>query len=516
MTAEAGSTAYTRRAVTVKDGFDAVPSVPYVRSVEITVATEVPDGAEAVAFPVGSDGAGASTLGIGVAALAAAGFDGRPGQSYVVAGDVPVRVAVGVGNAATIDADGIRDAAAAFGLATNRQARLAVRIPALEHVDAAAAAQVIVEGILLARYAYEPLKRAPGTTPVASITLVAEAGDRDDVTRGAERGRLFASAAMLSRDLANTPPAHLTAPRFGDIAERIGPAMGLEVELLDQAALLREGCGGILGVNGGSADEARLIKLTYRPKDDGGAHLALVAKGIMYDSGGISLKPSDAVHATMKNDMSGSAAVMGAMSILQALGCRTTVTGYLACTDNMPSGTALKLGDVITIHGGTTVEIMNTDAEGRLVMADALVIAAAEHPDAIVHDARPRHVDRRRHGQRRGRHRPGPRRLGSDRRAHLAVPARGTLPARARLGDRGSQEHGRPQRRPDHRRPVPRGIRGRDAMGPCRYRRRRHGRPARVVAPARLHRVRCPAAGRAGARVHATSLINAYPGGGWG
>ncbi|HEY2887516.1 MAG TPA: leucyl aminopeptidase [Candidatus Limnocylindrales bacterium] len=384
MTAEAGSTAYTRRAVTVKDGFDAVPSVPYVRSVEITVATEVPDGAEAVAFPVGSDGTGASTLGIGVAALAAAGFDGRPGQSYVVAGDVPVRVAVGVGNAATIDADGIRDAAAAFGLATNRQARLAVRIPALEHVDAAAAAQVIVEGILLARYAYEPLKRAPGTTPVASITLVAEAGDRDDVTRGAERGRLFASAAMLSRDLANTPPAHLTAPRFGDIAERIGPAMGLEVELLDQAALLREGCGGILGVNGGSADEARLIKLTYRPKDDGGAHLALVAKGIMYDSGGISLKPSDAVHATMKNDMSGSAAVMGAMSILQALGCRTTVTGYLACTDNMPSGTALKLGDVITIHGGTTVEIMNTDAEGRLVMADALVMAAAEHPDAIV------------------------------------------------------------------------------------------------------------------------------------
>jgi leucyl aminopeptidase len=104
----------------------------------------------------------------------------------------------------------------------------------------------------------------------------------------------------------------------------------------------------------------------------------------MYDSGGISLKPSDAVHATMKNDMSGAGAVLAAMSVLGELGCRTSVTGYLSCTDNVPSGTALKLGDVITIHGGTTVEVLNTDAEGRLVMADALVMAADLQPDAIV------------------------------------------------------------------------------------------------------------------------------------
>ncbi len=194
---------------------------------------------------------------------------------------------------------------------------------------------------------------------------------------------------MLARDLANTPPAHLTAPRIADVAVAVGADRGLEVEVFDQAALTRLGCGGLLGVNGGSADEARMVKLTYRPASAPGQahaprHLALVAKGIMYDSGGISLKPSDAVHATMKNDMSGAAAVLAAMSVLGELGCPNTVTGYLMCTDNMPSGTALKLGDVITMYGGTTVEVINTDAEGRLVMADGLVLAAESHPDAII------------------------------------------------------------------------------------------------------------------------------------
>ena len=110
----------------------------------------------------------------------------------------------------------------------------------------------------------------------------------------------------------------------------------------------------------------------------------MVGKGVMYDSGGISLKNSDAMHAVMKMDMSGAAAVLSSMSVLAALECRTAVTGYLMCTDNMPSGSAMKLGDVLTIHGGTTVEIHNTDAEGRLVLADGLALAVEEQPDAIV------------------------------------------------------------------------------------------------------------------------------------
>jgi leucyl aminopeptidase len=188
---------------------------------------------------------------------------------------------------------------------------------------------------------------------------------------------------MLARDLANTPPAHLTAARMADVAVQVAAEHGLAAEVFDRAALIEMGCGGLIGVNGGSADEPRLIKLSYQP-EGATRRLALVAKGIMYDSGGLSLKPSDAVHATMKNDMSGAAATLAAMSVLRDLGGQTAVTGYLMCTDNVPSGTALKLGDVITIRGGTTVEILNTDAEGRLVMADALVLAAEEGPDAIV------------------------------------------------------------------------------------------------------------------------------------
>jgi leucyl aminopeptidase len=127
-----------------------------------------------------------------------------------------------------------------------------------------------------------------------------------------------------------------------------------------------------------------MIKLTYRPPGEPSGRLTFVGKGIMYDSGGLAIKPGDEVHAQMKNDMSGAAAVIGAMAQLAAVGCRAHVTGYLMCTDNMPSGTAMALGDVITIRGGTTVEVVNTDAEGRLVMADALVLATEEPVDAIV------------------------------------------------------------------------------------------------------------------------------------
>jgi leucyl aminopeptidase len=177
---------------------------------------------------------------------------------------------------------------------------------------------------------------------------------------------------------------------FGDVAAAVGPDHGLEVEIADRARLIELGCGGLLGVNAGSVDEPRMIVLRYLPPAGSGGsepaapHLALVAKGVMYDSGGISLKPSDPMHLLMKIDMGGAAAVFGAMTALRDLGCASAVTGYLMCTDNMPSGSATKLGDVLTIHGGTTVEVKNTDAEGRLVMSDALVLARELDPTAIV------------------------------------------------------------------------------------------------------------------------------------
>jgi len=163
---------------------------------------------------------------------------------------------------------------------------------------------------------------------------------------GARRGKVLAGTTALARDLANCPPAHLTAVRMAELAEELGAQRGLTVEVFDRDALLELGCGGLLAVNGGSAEPPRMIKLSYRP-DGAARHLGLVGKGIMYDSGGISLKPADPIHAMMKNDMSGAGAILAAMCALRDLGCPTAVTGWLMCTDNMPSGTALKMGGVI-------------------------------------------------------------------------------------------------------------------------------------------------------------------------
>jgi leucyl aminopeptidase len=241
----------------------------------------------------------------------------------------------------------------------------------------------VVEGILLARYRYEALKQASGIA-LTKVTLVSAPSRLDGVTKGAKRGRIIAAAAELARDLANTPPSYLTARHMAELATTIARDRGLGIEVFDEKALEKLGCGGILGVNAGSVEPPRMVKLTYRPKGRAAGHLTLVGKGITYDSGGISLKPSDAMHGLMKMDMSGAAAVLSAMSALGALGCTAGVTGYLMCTDNMPSGSAMKLGDVLTMRGGKTVEVLNTDAEGRLVLADAVVLATEEHPDAIV------------------------------------------------------------------------------------------------------------------------------------
>jgi leucyl aminopeptidase len=384
------------RAVLVPPDFDPAPSAGRAVLLEIAGPADAdgapgPAGSGALGVLVAEAGEPPQRLGIDRAALARAGFDGRPGQALPLPlPDGGLRVAVGCGEAKALSSAGVRDAAAAFALAAAKDPDLAFLLDgcvldAGAGLDPAVAAQAAVEGILLARYAYDPLKGEPTGTPVRSVTLLAEEAHRDAVAAGARRGLTLAQATMLARDLANSPPAHLTASRMADVATVLSARAGLGVEVFDRDDLVRLGCGGLIGVNGGSADEPRMIKLMYRPTaGHAAAHLALVAKGIMYDSGGISLKPADAVHATMKNDMTGAAAVLAAMLALGELGCRTTVTGYLMCTDNLPSGSALKLGDVITIHGGTTVEVLNTDAEGRLVMADALVLAAEQRPDAIV------------------------------------------------------------------------------------------------------------------------------------
>ncbi|HEY5664389.1 MAG TPA: leucyl aminopeptidase [Ilumatobacter sp.] len=352
-------------------------------AVEVSVVRSVPRSADAVGLAVGPSGPVPRQLGLSRSALAVHGFDGSVGQTLVVPSrEGPVLVAVGVGADPT--ASELRDAAAAFARATPARRALATNLVGAGSLDPAVAAQAVTEGVLLARYRYAGLKSASnGDRGLVVVHLVvAEKSDRA-ARRGAARGEVTAAATCLARDLANTPPSHLTARGLAAKATEVAAASGLSIEVFDKDQLEVLGCGGLLGVNAGSTEPPRMIKLGYTPRSPK-AHVALVGKGVMYDSGGISLKPTNPSHASMKMDMSGAAAVLAAMSSLRELGCRNRVTAWLMCTDNMPSGSAMKLGDVLTIRNGKTVEIHNTDAEGRLILADGLSLATEAAPDAIV------------------------------------------------------------------------------------------------------------------------------------
>ena len=364
--------------------FEAIPSWRAPK-VDVRVTTSVPDDATVVGIPVPADGAVPERAGFDRATLEASDFSGAIGQTLVLPQvEGPLVIETGLGPGADVGPAAIRDAAAWFAQRAHRHADLVLDLRSIGDVGGRDIGQAAVEGMVLARYRYRVFADRPSDAPLSSLTLVVDSRRASAARSGAERGLLMANATNLARDLCNAPGTHLTATRMADVAVEVGREVGLEVEVFDQKALVKMGCGGLLGVNAGSAEEARLVKLTYRPDGRPRGHLALVGKGIMYDAGGISLKPSDAMHALMKLDMSGAAAILGAMVALPELGCRSTVTGFLMCTDNMPSGTATRLGDVLTIRGGRTVEVVNADAEGRLVMADGIALAVEDDADAIV------------------------------------------------------------------------------------------------------------------------------------
>lgn len=352
--------------------------------VSVEVVRSVPRGVEAVGLPVAATGPVPRQLGLSRAALAANGFEGKPGQVLVVpAAAGPTFIAVGIGDPSALTANGLRSAAAALVRAAGKRTTIATTLADLEGVDSRTAGQAVVEGALLAAYKYTGLKSGDNGGTLTGISIVAGDKRGPGVKAGVERGLVTARATHLARDLANTPPAYLTARKMAEKAVEVAGQSGLGVEVFDKDKLAAMGCGGMIGVNQGSAEPPRMVKLTYTPRNPTG-HLVLVGKGVMYDSGGISLKPSDAMHAKMKMDMSGAAAVLATMSTLKALKVKARVTGYLMCTDNMPSGSAFKLGDVLTFRNGKTAEIHNTDAEGRLVLADGLSLAVEDGADAIV------------------------------------------------------------------------------------------------------------------------------------
>ena len=351
-------------------------------TVNVHLARSTPKAVDSIGVPVGTRGVVPRSLGLNRAALTAAGFEGKPGQTLVLPSATgPTLIAVGIGDD-DVSASGLRNAAAALVRAAGKRTSIATSLADIEGVDSATAAQAVVEGALLSAYRYHGLKTEPRPAGLQDLTLVV--GERRAVGAkvGADRGSVTAAAASLARDLANTPPGHLTARMIADEAVALGAEHGIGVEVFNKDQLTAMGCGGMIGVNKGSTEPPRVIRLTYAPRNPRG-HLVLVGKGVMFDSGGLSLKPNDGMK-TMKMDMSGAAAVLAAMTTLRALKCRAAVTGYMMCTDNMPSGSAVNVGDVLTFRNGKTAEIHNTDAEGRLVLADGLALGVEGKPDAIV------------------------------------------------------------------------------------------------------------------------------------
>ncbi|NAZ86599.1 leucyl aminopeptidase [Kineococcus indalonis] len=313
-------------------------------------------------------------------ALADLGADGAAGAVHLlprVAGvAAPLVAVVGLGEQPA-DAEALRRAAGAAVRALAGRRRVALALPAGD----AAAAGALAEGAALGAYAFTRYKAAD-RAPVEQVVLLVDK-PRDKAVRAAlERARALGAAVAVARDLVNTAPGDLAPADLADAAQELARGTSVQVRVLTEAELADGGYGGILGVGQGSSRPPRLVVVEHAPKG-AKAHLALVGKGITFDSGGLSLKPPAGME-TMKSDMSGAAAVLAAVRAVADLDLPVRVTGWLAVAENMPSGTAIRPSDVLTMHGGTTVEVLNTDAEGRLVMADALVAATAEQPDRVV------------------------------------------------------------------------------------------------------------------------------------
>ncbi|GGE87976.1 leucyl aminopeptidase [Mycetocola zhadangensis] len=338
---------------------------------------------------------GATANGNGPELLAPAGFDwladslkaigatGAVDQLIRVPGNSTANSIAIIGIGSEVTPDALRIAAGS----AIRQLAGAVHVALALPVRDAAELEAALEGAALGAYsftAYKSTSLDSQKPPVANITVLADGAlaTSDEAQAAVSRARVVATAVAELKDLAATPANDLYPESLAAAAEASVRDLPVEVTVWNEESLRRDGFGGILGVGQGSSRGPRLVKLAYSPA---GAtrHIALVGKGITFDTGGLSLKPAASMLG-MKDDMTGAATVLAVVRAAAELGLNVRVTAWLCIAENMPSGTAIRPGDVLRIANGTTVEVTNTDAEGRLVMADGLVAASAERPDAII------------------------------------------------------------------------------------------------------------------------------------
>ena len=305
-------------------------------------------------------------------ALTALGLKGRTDEVAKIPtlglAEFPLVVATGLG----ADAGGPEAArravgAAIRGLSDSRRVHVAIDAPV----------GALAEGVLLGAYRFTDYKSKGSKPALRTVTLPGTSSDRAELRRAIT----VAEAVLLTRDLVNTPPNDLYPQAFAERASALATELGLEVEVLDERALKRGKFGGIVGVGQGSTRPPRLVRISYRPKR-AKAHVAIVGKGITFDSGGLNLKTSGM--AGMKADMGGAAAAIASTLALARLKVPVAVTATVPMAENMPSGTSYRPSDILTMRNGSTVEVGNTDAEGRLILADAISRAAEDGPDALI------------------------------------------------------------------------------------------------------------------------------------
>ena len=333
------------------------------------------------------------------AAVADAAFDGRLADVLATLGasgkaDEIVKVptlgklsaaivlAAGLGKAdekGSVTTEQVRRAAGAAGRALAGTERAFVTLSELD-------LQAAVEGVVLGAYAFTAYRSEKGDGHVAKVDFASPAeGTARDHKATLKAATLIAEAVIIARDLTNTPPNDLYPASFAERARKLAEDNGLEFEALDEKALKRKGFGGLLGVGGGSSRPPRLLRIAYKPAK-AVKKVALVGKGITFDSGGISLKPATNMDQ-MTSDMAGAAGVLASVVLAAKLKYPLEVVAHIPLAENLPSGTAYRPGDVLSLYGGKTVEVLNTDAEGRLVLADAIVRAAEESPDYLIETA---------------------------------------------------------------------------------------------------------------------------------
>jgi len=374
-----------------------VSTEPGYTAPAVTVATSLPKrglGSAVLIVPVvtGSDSDGspkvvggpfldAEAIGeieVGLRALGAKGGAEQATRLHVPS--LPVGSVLAVGLGAPRDewpAEVIRSAA---GVAARSLSGVEAVITTMTELHLAAG----IEGLILGSYRFTEFRSAKTAPKEPALAKIVALSTAPGAKKDAARATAIAAAVNTARDLVNTPPSHLFPAEFAKRAKALGEAAGLEVEVLDDKALAKAGFGGIVGVGKGSSRPPRLVRLTYRGATNKKAkRVALVGKGITFDTGGISIKPAASMHH-MTSDMGGAAAVIATVALAARQGLPIDVIATVPMAENMPSSTAQRPGDVLTQYGGTTVEVLNTDAEGRLILADAIVRACEDKPDYLI------------------------------------------------------------------------------------------------------------------------------------